>query len=102
MNASIDNAYSNAYMKIFYTFDKNVIRSCQFYFGYLPMELEIGLRSLNFLSKLLKCKTNLINQVLDIKADIQAVTLKFNFDINDSTKWHSKMWRHFETLLQHV
>ena len=60
MSDSIDNAYSNAYMKIFHTFNKGIIKSCQFNFGHLPMMCEIGVRRLNFLTKLTKFKTNVI------------------------------------------
>ena len=38
MTAGIENAYSHAYMKIFKTFDKNVVSQCQFYMKKLPMD----------------------------------------------------------------
>jgi len=66
MTASIENAYSHAFMNIFRTYNKEIVTSCQFYMGKLPMEMEIGVRRLNFLSKLVTHKDNLINRVLDI------------------------------------
>ncbi len=47
---SLENAYSQAFFKIFATFDKNIIKQCQFYMGLLPIELLIDLRKLNFLN----------------------------------------------------
>jgi len=39
MTASIENAYSLAFMKIFSTYNKEIVTSCQFYKGKLPMEM---------------------------------------------------------------
>ena len=47
---SLENTYSQAFFKIFTTFDKNVVQQCQFYMGLLPIDLLIDLRKLNFLS----------------------------------------------------
>ena len=46
---SMENAYSQAFFKIFNTYDKNIFKQCQFYMGYLPMCVLIDLRKLNFL-----------------------------------------------------
>ena len=46
---SLENAYSQAFMKIFKTFDKNIISICQFNMGYLPIELQLVLKQLKFL-----------------------------------------------------
>jgi len=48
MIRSIDNAYSQALFKIFQTFDKNVIKMCQYYMYLLPIELKIVLKKLKF------------------------------------------------------
>lgn len=49
---SIENAYSQVFSKLFHTFDRSVIKQCQFYMGYLPAELKIANRKMNFLSKI--------------------------------------------------
>jgi len=69
MTASIENAYSHAFMKMFSTYNKEIVTSCQFYMGKLPMERVIGMRQLHFLSKLETHKDNLINHVLDVHLD---------------------------------
>jgi len=43
---------------------------CQFYMGKLSMEIEIGVRRLNFLSKIVT-HDNIINHVLDVKTDVK-------------------------------
>ena len=45
---SLENAYSQAFTKIFKTFDKNIISICQFNMGYLPIELQLVLKQLKF------------------------------------------------------
>jgi len=63
MTASIENAYSLAFMKFFKTYNKTIVTSCQFFMNKLPMNMEIGVRRLNFLSKILKCRVHWGNLV---------------------------------------
>ena len=49
---SLENAYSQLYSKLFHTFDKNIIRQCQFYSGQIPKELTIANKRFNFLKKI--------------------------------------------------
>jgi len=73
MTASIENAYSVAFMEI--------VTMCQFYMGKLPMEMEIGVRRLDFLSKFVT-HDYIINPVLDVKTDIDNIALKFSLDVS--------------------
>jgi len=66
MTASIENAYSHAFMKIGSTDNNEIVTSCQFFMGKLPMENKICVPRLNFLSKLVTHKENLITPVLGI------------------------------------
>ena len=45
---SIENAYFQVYNKLFHTFDRDVVKQCQFYLNYLPAELKLVSRKLNF------------------------------------------------------
>ena len=49
---SLENAYSQLYSKVFHTFNKDIIKQCQFYFGQMPIELKIANRRFNFLRKI--------------------------------------------------
>ena len=44
---SLENAYSQAFYKMFNTFDNHVVEQCQYYMGCLPMRLLIDVRKLN-------------------------------------------------------
>jgi hypothetical protein len=48
-------AYDRAFMKIFATYNNDVIRHCQFYSGHLPLANIIDLRKINFLTNLKTC-----------------------------------------------
>ena len=52
----LDAAYNAAFSKIFSTYDKNIIKYCQYYSYKLPYSLTIGIRRLNFLVSLSKIK----------------------------------------------
>ena len=45
----------------------------------LPMNMEIGVRRLNFMSNLFTCESNFINQLFKIKDDLVHVAKQFNF-----------------------
>lgn len=52
MTESCENAYSQAYMKIFKTFDKHIVAQCQFYLGQLSAELKIVSRTVKFITSM--------------------------------------------------
>ena len=61
--------------------------------------MEITVRRLNFLSKLATCKSNVINQLLNIKDDLINVTKPFNFVVNEhGNQWHNLMWNYFTSV----
>src|SRR6266496_656155 len=49
---SVEHAYSLAFMKIFRTFDNEIIKYCQQAMGYLPLRLLLDMRKLIHFSKL--------------------------------------------------
>jgi len=87
------NAYARAYMKIFKTFNIKTVTECHFYMGNLPIEMQISVRRLYFLSTLLYCNTVDIIQIWNIKIELLSIASKFKFDINDNTRsWKEQMW----------
>jgi len=48
--------------------------------------MEVGVRRLTFLSNLLKCNKTDINQVLNIKVELQSIASKFKFVVNDNNR----------------
>jgi len=65
----------------------------------LPMEMEIGVRQLNFMPKVVTHKnniyiTNQFNYVLesDVNTDLERIAMKFSFDMNSEHKrWNPQM-----------
>jgi len=100
MIRSIDNAYSQALFKIFQTFEKNVIRMCQYYMYLLPIELKIALKKLKFFSEINKSDNILIFAIH--MEDDEFLTLCSKYSICQSTgaNWRNDLWRNFETSLQ--
>ena len=48
----LGSAYDAVFAKIFTSYDKNIIRNCQFCCGLLPFSLRIDIRRLKFYAKL--------------------------------------------------
>jgi Reverse transcriptase (RNA-dependent DNA polymerase) len=48
----LSHPYNSAYMKLFSSFDKNVITLCQYYSGQLPLTHLVDCRTLNFYSRI--------------------------------------------------
>src|SRR6476469_8228998 len=68
MIRSIGHAYSQALFKIFQTFDKNIIKMCQYYMYLLPIELKIVLKKLKFFSEIKKLN-NMFISVMHMEDD---------------------------------
>ena len=95
---SMDQAYSQAFYKIFKTFDKSIIKQCQFYMGSLPLPFLIDIRKLNFLTKIVNnyCHPlNCLNSIYNNHFKILCV----KYSISESDSQYSrqiKIWRYFE------
>jgi len=68
MLQSLENAYSQVYSKIFHTFNKTIIKQCQFYLGQMPIELKIASRRINFLKKI-SISDNMYCKYFDLQID---------------------------------
>ena len=102
-------AYDRAFMKIFATYNNDVIRNCQFYSGHLPLAYLIDLRKINFLTNLKTCldgdfcdifsieindeSISIYNKYIESPIDNNAVNL-FNYNIKQ------QMWLVFEKSIQ--
>ena len=68
MLQSLENAYSQLYSKLFHTFNKDIIKQCQFYTGQMPIELKVANRRYNFLNKIGNLDSTLC-KYFDVKND---------------------------------
>lgn len=93
--SSLENAYSLIYSKLFRTFDKNIIKQCQFYMGELNAELNIVNRRLNFLSKLSSCNNTYCNLMDSKHTELFSLLCEYNYDVKklDLNRLHKMNWK---------
>jgi len=92
---SLENAYSQAYFKIFSTYDKNVIAECHLYMGYLPIPFVLDVRKLNFLTRFMATNKN---SVLTSIHDDEYILLcnKYGIPVDGKlTNFKYFVWNHF-------
>jgi len=57
----MENAFNQAFFKIFKTFDRHIAEHCQVNLGYLPASLLLDVKKLNFRTKLRSMNFNLMH-----------------------------------------
>ena len=55
--SKLDNCLDLFLAKIFGTFNKNILRNCLYYTGYLPVSLTVALIKMNFLKSFLQLQS---------------------------------------------
>ena len=81
MLQSLENAYSQLYSKLFHTYNKNIIKQCQFYSRQMPIELKVANRRYNFLKKINTFDSSFC-KYFDVKND-ELLTLINKYCCND-------------------
>ena len=86
--------YNQCFNKLFKTFDKDIIRSCQFFMGILPFDLLLDSRRLNFLGN----ASNAVSFDID-KMGIERISHRYRLlHVNDKfSNWKGTIWRFFQT-----
>jgi hypothetical protein len=99
--SSMENAYNQAFFKIFKTFDKQIIESCQYYMGFLPFRLLLDVRKLTFLMKLRSLNYIFLHTQLNgSDKEFSLICDKYNF--SQGIKFLNvkyEMWQYFERSL---
>lgn len=90
----LDNAYLQAYFKIFKTYDKKIVNQCLYYSFQLPLSLQIVSRKLKFLANLNESNNLLLCHLSSVDDELLLLHIKYNLNSNVSHK-HS-LWTHFE------
>ena len=83
---SIDHPWNRTFMKLYSTFDKNIVQKCQFFGGFLPTSLRIDLKCCEFLRKLSNTKKNLFVACLSC---LESIAMKFLKLLKDTTQMSS-------------
>ena len=90
--------FNSAFMKLFQTFDKNVIHLTQYYCGYLPFKQQLDLRTLNFLLKLktLDFSPSSILYHWFGKSEFNIIATQYDITDNDtSVTFNQNIWSTF-------
>ena len=100
MLRSFENAYTQAFFKIFQVSDKQSLQYCQFVMGCLPIELQIMKRKVKFLHTINASKNiNLWNLSLGNGQDeLESILVKYNIPKSCAFNSNRIFWKHFELL----
>ena len=82
---SLNSPWTRAFEKIFKTFDKDVIKQCQLYTGYMPMLHMYALKVMSFINKL-NLTGNIMLQTLSSNLstdDVSRLAQLFNISLAD-------------------
>jgi hypothetical protein len=94
---SLEFAYTAAFGKIFGSYDKSVVRHCQFYCGVLPITYNIDIRRLKFLNSLDTSRNLHINFLfmLNARTEINDMLSKYNLNSDQIFNCKAALWGHF-------
>ena len=81
MIASCENAYAQAFIKIFKTFNLDIIKQCQFYSGELPLKLKIVKKKINFLSKLKESRNEICKFFSNMQNELETICHLYNIQL---------------------
>jgi hypothetical protein len=99
---SLHNAYNSAFSKLFGSFDQTVIKYCQFYNYWLPLNFLIDQYRLNFYNNLSNVKGEAVS-LLFIKYEANKFAdLLVKYGINSSASkycYKACIWKYFENTL---
>ena len=99
---SIENSFSQAYFKIFNTFDKVIIQQCQLHLGYLPVRLLVDLRKFNYHYKISKLP-NHPNFYLMNQDELSELYLRYNVRALHNRSINKRLiWSHFQDSVANV
>ena len=101
MYNSLESAYSAAFSKIFGTYDKHVIKQCQYYCGVLPVADANDIKRLNFLKGMSTVKNASINFLLLLleKYELSRLLAKHNVLLNAPYSWKFCIRNNFTSTL---
>ena len=88
----LESAYSSAFSKLFGSFDKNIIRYCQFYFNMLPLCDVIDCRRLNFLYGMKRSNNYTLKFIFEFSGNAELRVLLKKHDL-PSENFSPNLWR---------
>ncbi len=96
----LSSPFDRMFSRLFKTFDKNVIRYCQYYTSYLPLSYTIDLRRCRFLVNLRKCNNDLMRLLYSTASSyVNEICQCYNLCLNKPSSWHNALWLNFENAI---
>lgn len=97
MYNTLESAYSSAFAKLFSTFDKAVIRQCQYYCHTSPLSDIIDLRILKFLHGMKFCNNMSIQFLFQVSGlhEMNNILNRNSLLTQSSYNWKNVMWNNF-------
>ena len=80
-----ENAFSQAFMKIFKTYDNKIIQQCMYYLGHVPLHSKVINRKFTFLSQIRKSGCSVCNFLSKIDEEFDEFCVQFNINLNDKS-----------------
>ena len=97
---NLSNVHNSIYAKIFKTFDKLIIKQCQYYSGYLPFEYSLDLKRLQFLSSISQLEHSPACVMFNWFGVGELTSLKLRYKIPPQvleSRWKPLVWSNFES-----
>lgn len=98
----LDNAYIAGFAKIFGTYDKDIIKHCQFYCGATPLRDIIDLRRLNFLNGIRKNGSTAIRLLFEVDGKTEFSSIVGKHSLSEKpvgNSWKNTLWSNFANSL---
>lgn len=99
-SSRLNNPFNMIFSKLFGTFDKSIIKSCQHYCGYLPFSLLLDMKILRFMKKIADMQ-NINSVVFNLfkmsgEGEFRIIAMKYNITIEDTdSAIKHKIWNFF-------
>ncbi len=101
--SKLDNCLDLFLAKLFGTFNKNILRQCLYFTGFLPVGLNVILSKIKFLKALYLLEnynSKLFYFFNSVQEDVHSLISAYNIQANDSVGIRKlKMWIYFENSL---
>ena len=93
----LSSPFDRMFSRLFKTFDKNVIRYCQYYTSHLPLSYTIDLRRCRFLFKLRTCNNDLMRLLINTANNyVNEICHCYKLLVSKPRSWHNALWLDFE------
>jgi hypothetical protein len=79
---ALGHPWDRTFMKIFKTFDRDILKQCQYYGGFLPVSYMLDIRTVSFVEKLSKSTNKLLKLCTELNHDIEINSIARKYDVD--------------------